>query len=72
LAQGADINAADQGGIGALHAAAAMGKAEIVRLLIESGADKQQITVSGLTASRVAEAAGHAEIVEYLNGDSIL
>ncbi len=66
LAQGADLNASDQAGIGALHAAAAMGKADVVRLLVESGADKEQMTANGLTALRVAEAAGHPEIVEFL------
>jgi ankyrin repeat protein len=66
LAQGADIDATDQGGIGALHAAAAMGKVDVVRLLVESGADKERVTANGLTALSVAEAAGHPEIVEFL------
>ena len=66
LAQGADINAADQSGLTALHAAAAMGRTEVVRTLIESGADSTQLTASGLTALAIAEAGGHAEIGDFL------
>jgi ankyrin repeat protein len=38
----------------------------VVRLLVESGADVQQLTASGLTPLRVAEAGGHAEIADFL------
>ena len=43
-----------------------MGKVDVVRLLVESGADKERVTANGLTALRVADAAGHPEIVEFL------
>ena len=66
LAQGAGINAADQSGLTALHAAAAMGRTEVVRTLVESGADAAQLTASGLTALSIAEAGGHAEIADFL------
>src|SRR6202034_4186259 len=66
LAQGVELNAADQSGLTALHAAAAMGRTEVVRLLVESGADPQQLTASGLTPLRIAEAGGHAEIADFL------
>ena len=70
LNRGADINASDRTGITALHAAAAMGKADVVRLLVESKADVQLLTASGLSALRVAEAAGYNEIVEFLKARS--
>jgi ankyrin repeat protein len=68
LAHGAQINAADQSGLSALHAAAAMGRTAVVRLLVESGADPQQLTANGLTALSIAEAGGHAEIADFLRG----
>jgi ankyrin repeat protein len=66
LEHGAGINAADENGIGALHAAAAMGRTDVVRLLAASGAAVEQLTASGLTPLRMAEAAGHSEIVDFL------
>jgi len=66
LSRGAYLNAADQNGITALHAAAAMGKTGTVRRLVEAGADTQLLTANGLTALAVAEAAGHAEIANFL------
>jgi len=47
-----------------------MGKADVARLLVESGADVERVTANGLTALRVAEAAGHKEIAEFLQPGS--
>jgi ankyrin repeat protein len=66
LAHGADINAADQSGLSALHAAAAMGLTDVVQLLVQSGADREQLTSSGLTALDIAEAGGHTQIADFL------
>jgi ankyrin repeat protein len=43
-----------------------MGLNEVVQLLVQSGADREQLTRSGLTALNIAEAGGHAEIADFL------
>ena len=46
--------------------ASALGKAEIVSLLVESGAEIGARTTDGQTALTAAAGEGHAEIVSFL------
>ena len=64
LANGIDVNQQDDEGYSALHAAAENGYLEIVKLLVESGADIQHKTE--YTALQLAEMAEQNEIVAYL------
>ena len=50
----------------ALHAAAEMGHVEIVRFLIERGADSHATTRSGRSALDLASQKGRAEVVRFL------
>lgn len=67
LGMGARANVQDlQEGLTPLHAAAANGDPEIVRLLLESGAALDLGMKDGATAEEVARAAGHCAVVEEL------
>ena len=61
-----DVNARSQGGHTALHAAAENGYLEVVRFLVENGADCSLKVDSGETALDLALMAGHTEVAEYL------
>ena len=62
----ANLSAADLSGTFPLQKAAAMGMLDIVKLLIDNGADKQQKTLTGKTALMWAEQNGHASIAALL------
>ena len=53
----------------ALHLAASIGYGEVVRVLVEHGADQSLRTSSGVTASDLAAALGHETLVAYLSSD---
>lgn len=63
LADGADINAANNSGLTPLMMAAYHGRAEMVKALVEHGADVNAVDNGGLTAARLAKDAGHQETV---------
>ncbi len=64
LANGVDVNQADDEGYSALQAAAENGYLDVVKVLVENGAD---VTYKGeYTALQLAEMAGHAEVIAYL------
>lgn len=72
---GLDIQARDKGGMTPLHWVADMGMAgpssereEIVKLLIESGADVQAVDNAGRSVLFIAVLAGNREIVRLLIG----
>jgi ankyrin repeat protein len=67
LNAGAEINEAGPFGT-ALHGAAENGHLEIVRLLVEHGADVGILDRAGRTARAAALQAGHAAVAEYLAG----
>jgi ankyrin repeat protein len=60
------LNAVDNGGYGPLHEASLMGHLEIVRLLIERGADLNAQAANGDTALHDACENGHLSIVKLL------
>lgn len=64
LSAGVDVNLQDDEGYSALHAAAENGYLELVKFLLEQGADAKH--AAPYTAFELAEMAGHTEIIEYL------
>ena len=64
LASGVDVNSTDDEGYSALQAAAENGYLEVVKLLVEKGAN---VDYKGeYTALQLAEMAEQVEIIEYL------
>ncbi|MEN8991212.1 MULTISPECIES: ankyrin repeat domain-containing protein [unclassified Acinetobacter] len=64
LANGTDVNTADEEGYSALHAAAENGYLDVVKLLVANGANVQHKTQ--YTALELAEMAGNDDVVAYL------
>ncbi|KAI0375287.1 ankyrin [Pilatotrama ljubarskyi] len=62
-----DVNARDENGYTALHLAADRGHADMVRVLLERGADRGVKDEDEYTAKELAEIAGHDEIVHLLS-----
>jgi ankyrin repeat protein len=68
LRQGADVNVSDNDGGTALIFAASCGDEEIVRLLLEKGADvSARYTLTGDTALAIAQRNKHEHVVRLLN-----
>jgi uncharacterized protein len=65
LDEGADVNGRNDGGLTALHAAAANGSVELVRLLLERGADAE---LAGNDGKRPIDLAATDEIRTLLPG----
>lgn len=68
LAMGADVNAQQEGGFTALHAAAKSGNTKLVDLLLRADADPRVASADGQTAADLARAAGHEELAARLGG----
>jgi ankyrin repeat protein len=66
LAAGANVNATQHGGYTPLLQAAAAGKKEVVILLLEHGARRDQRCDQGKSAADYARERGHMELVELL------
>lgn len=64
LENGTDVNIADDEGYSALHAAAENGYLDVVKFLVEKGADVQHKTQ--YTALELAKMAGNNDVVTYL------
>jgi ankyrin repeat protein len=60
-----DINAQDMDGFTPLHLASAAGVLDVVRLLVEHGADTEARDKAGRTPFQVALVKGHDEITNY-------
>jgi uncharacterized protein len=68
LANGADVNAEQQGGFTALHAAAQNGQVEMIQLLLANGAKVDALTFDRKTPADFARERGHAEALSLLGG----
>lgn len=66
IARGADVNGAQTAGYRPLHQAAVAGREDLVRLLLDAGADKAARCDRGKTAADYARERGHAELGELL------
>jgi len=67
LEHGADVNARQEGGWTALHAASQNGDVEMVRLLIAAGADVQARADNQQNALDLALGKGHQAVVDVLD-----
>jgi uncharacterized protein len=68
LANGADVNARQQGGWTPLHGAAEHGDPALVAMLLAAGADRDARIDDGQTAADRAAASGHQQVAEQLRG----
>jgi ankyrin repeat protein len=66
LAAGAEVNAIQADDFSPLLEAAQNGQLEMVKLLIEYGADPQQTNKDGKNALQIAGEHQHSDIVQYL------
>jgi ankyrin repeat protein len=63
---GARVNHRQSGGFTALHEVAAIGNADVARLLLDAGAEPDARNTEGQTPAELARAAGHASLAEAL------
>ncbi len=63
---GMDVNAEDDQHRTPLHAAAEWGRIEVVRLLLEAGAEPNAVDLNGVTPTGLAIGKGHTEVAELL------
>jgi ankyrin repeat protein len=71
LEAGASVDARQQGGFTALHAAAAHGDIPLVDLVLAHGADPSLPTDTGEVAADLARSAGHADLAERLAAPTV-
>jgi ankyrin repeat protein len=70
IERGADVNAAQTAGYRPLHQAAVAGREDLVRLLLDAGADKIARCDRGKTPAEYARERGHAVVAELLEETS--
>ena len=66
LAHGADVNATQEGGFTALHAAAQNGNVGLIRLLLDHGANPQSRAQDGKTPLALALEGKHEDAAKWL------
>jgi uncharacterized protein len=67
IEQGADVNMAQAGGYTPLHQAAAAGRADLARILLDAGADTSCVCHQGKTPADYARERQHDAIVQLLS-----
>jgi ankyrin repeat protein len=67
---GAEVGAAQDGGITPLHEAAANGLDDLAELLVQRGANRDALTEDILTPADLAERAGNLELARHLRAGS--
>ncbi|KAL4218689.1 ankyrin repeats protein [Mactra antiquata] len=67
LQRGADVNAVTPKGFCALHHAAAWGRLEVIKILVEFNCNLQQKTIHGERARETAVRYNHSECVDFLD-----
>jgi len=65
---GARVNHRQSGGFTALHEAAAIGNADVARLLLDAGAEADARNIEGRTPGELARDAGHVALADALDG----
>jgi ankyrin repeat protein len=68
IERGADVNAVQTAGYRPLHQAAVAGREDLVRMLLDAGADKTVRCDRGKTPAEYAWERGHAAVAELLEG----
>jgi ankyrin repeat protein len=66
LMRGVDVDARQQGGYTALHAAAKRGSGTLSELIMGSGADSRALTDQGQSAADLAAEGGHALLADRI------
>ena len=66
IERGADVNAVQTAGYRPLHQAAVAGREDLVRMLLDAGADKTARCDRGKTPAEYARERGHAAVAELL------
>ncbi|XP_065339776.1 ankyrin repeat family A protein 2-like [Cloeon dipterum] len=64
--KGCDVNEANYNGYTGLHMAAAAGNTNVVKWLLDHGADASLKTLKGETVRQLAESKGHLDVVQML------
>ena len=67
IEQGADVNMAQSGGYTPLHQAAANGRADLIGILLEAGADPARVCHQGKTPADYARERQHDAVVQLLS-----
>jgi uncharacterized protein len=67
IEQGADVNMAQAGGYTPLHQAAAAGCADLVRILLDAGADRAMCCHQGKTPAEYARERKHESVLQALS-----
>jgi hypothetical protein len=71
IEQGADVNMAQAGGYTPLHQAAAAGRADLTRILLEAGADPATLCHQGKTPADYARERQHESVLQQLSASRV-
>ncbi len=69
--QGADVNMAQAGGYTPLHQAAANGRADLVQMLLDAGADRAMLCHQGKTPADYARERQHDGVLQLLSASRV-
>ena len=71
IEQGADVNMAQAGGYTPLHQAAANGRADLVQILLEAGANRAVLCHQGKTPADYARERKHEAVLQLLSASGV-